>query len=593
MRVLELADVAGPGVVEERAHRVRRPARAAAAPRRSACFSTRCSTRSGMSSRRSRSGGSRSGTTRSRNQRSSRNFPSFTRAREVLVRRRDDPHVRLARLAAADRDVLAVLQDAEELRLERGREEPELVEEERPALGLREEARPRLLGAGERALLVPEQLRLGEVLRDGAHVERDVRARRAPATCACAARASEVLAGAGLALDEDRHVGRRDRARASPRASFIGWDLPMIPCTPNSPGERAPQPRVLALHARVLDGARDDDLELLRLERLLEVVERARLHRLDRGLDGGERGDEDDRDLRDLRLEAAQPLEPVDARHAQVGDDRVELGALDRGQRLRHRGEVEDLVASARACASSSARAESRSSITIKLAASSRSPRLPAACACRVTVGPRLARAPPARRAAGCGTSRRARARSRPRPSRRAPPPPAARWRGRGRCPFAFVVKNGSNTCAATSGAHARAGVRDLDHDAASPSRRARATSAPPPRSLHRLHRVHAEVQERLAEELGVGDDVRQVGLDLDRAARPSPARRPGPPPRPPRAGSARRGCAMRVDGAGAREHEEALDERRRRASTSRRIASTSRLHARRRGGSSRAATEA
>ena len=100
-----------------------------------------------MSSRRSRSGGSRSGTTRSRNQRSSRNLPSFTRrARSSFVAAITRTFA-LRGLAAADRDVLAVLQHAQQLRLERRREEPELVEEERPALRLGEEARRRACSA--------------------------------------------------------------------------------------------------------------------------------------------------------------------------------------------------------------------------------------------------------------------------------------------------------------------------------------------------------------------------------------------------------------------------------------------------------------
>ena len=100
---------------------------------------------------------------------------------EVAVRGRDHPHVDLLDARGADGLDLALLQDAEELRLEPDGELANLVEDEGPAVGLREEAAPGLRRAGERAARVAEQLGLGELLRDRAAVEaheRAVRARR-------------------------------------------------------------------------------------------------------------------------------------------------------------------------------------------------------------------------------------------------------------------------------------------------------------------------------------------------------------------------------------------------------------------------------
>src|SRR5436190_2098094 len=71
---------------------------------------------------------------------------------EVAVRRGHDADVDRDRPGASDAVHLAFLEDAEELRLERGRVLPHLVEEERAALGQLEAS---LLGrerAGERAL---------------------------------------------------------------------------------------------------------------------------------------------------------------------------------------------------------------------------------------------------------------------------------------------------------------------------------------------------------------------------------------------------------------------------------------------------------
>ena len=55
---------------------------------------------------------------------------------------------------------LAVLQHAQQLRLELGRHVADLVEEQRAAVGLHEEAPARRGGAGEGALHVAEQLAL-------------------------------------------------------------------------------------------------------------------------------------------------------------------------------------------------------------------------------------------------------------------------------------------------------------------------------------------------------------------------------------------------------------------------------------------------
>ena len=59
---------------------------------------------------------------------------------EVLVRRRDDAHVRLQRRVAADAVVLAVGEHAQQAHLQVGRHVADLVQEQRAALGLLEAA---------------------------------------------------------------------------------------------------------------------------------------------------------------------------------------------------------------------------------------------------------------------------------------------------------------------------------------------------------------------------------------------------------------------------------------------------------------------
>ena len=76
---------------------------------------------------------------------------------QVLVRRRQHAHVHLARRALAERVDFALLQEAQELRLQGERQVAYLVEEERAALGRADESVVVRVRARERALAVPEQ----------------------------------------------------------------------------------------------------------------------------------------------------------------------------------------------------------------------------------------------------------------------------------------------------------------------------------------------------------------------------------------------------------------------------------------------------
>ncbi len=132
---------------------------------------------SGMSSRRSRSGGSEIPATLSRKKRSRRNFPSSTmraRSRFVAATIAD---VDLAGPLAADAADLALLQHAQQLALHAGRHLADLVEEQRAAVGDLEQAARVVLGAGEGAARVAEQRRFEQRLRDRGAVFADERLR--------------------------------------------------------------------------------------------------------------------------------------------------------------------------------------------------------------------------------------------------------------------------------------------------------------------------------------------------------------------------------------------------------------------------------
>ena len=79
---------------------------------------------------------------------------------QVARARRDDAHVELPRPVLADAADLAFLQGAQELGLERRRQVPDLVEEDRAALRLFEQAFPVPVRSGERAAGMPEELAL-------------------------------------------------------------------------------------------------------------------------------------------------------------------------------------------------------------------------------------------------------------------------------------------------------------------------------------------------------------------------------------------------------------------------------------------------
>src|SRR5256885_6101028 len=211
--------------------------------------------------------------------------------RETLVGRRDDADVHPKRLRAAEALELALLEHAQDLGLGHRREVGALVEEERAPAGQLEAALLPPRRAGERALLVAEQLRLEQRLGQRGAVDRDERA-AAPRRARVDRAGDELLAGAALALDEhrrgaagdlleERHHPAERGARADDRALLEQVVEPLL--------ERA----VLLDQVSALEGLADQAQELGALERLGEEVVRALLHRLDRLLDRAEGGQED------------------------------------------------------------------------------------------------------------------------------------------------------------------------------------------------------------------------------------------------------------------------------------------------------------
>ena len=137
--------------------------------------------------------------------------PRFDRPFEVGVGRRDQPHVHLLRSGAADALDLAGLDHPQQHHLHLGRGLADLVQEQRAAVGALEVAGLVAHRAGVGPLGRSEQLGGGERRRDGAHVHRQ-EGLVAPRAGLMDGVGDELLAGAGLAAEQHRHLEVGDAA---------------------------------------------------------------------------------------------------------------------------------------------------------------------------------------------------------------------------------------------------------------------------------------------------------------------------------------------------------------------------------------------
>ena len=156
--VLQLAHVAAPGMRRQPQQRRRATAAGTAArsPRRSGARNARRAPRCRRAAR--AAAGCAATTTFRRKYRSSRNAPRCDLGRQVAVGGGEDAHVHPHRRGAAEPVDLALLQRAQQLGLQPDVHLADLVEQQRAAIGRLELADAARDGAGERALLVAEQL---------------------------------------------------------------------------------------------------------------------------------------------------------------------------------------------------------------------------------------------------------------------------------------------------------------------------------------------------------------------------------------------------------------------------------------------------
>ena len=175
---------------------------------------------------------------------------------EIAPRRREHAHVDRLEGAAAHALHLLLAERAQELGLQVDGQLAELVEEERPAVGLGERALAPLGGPGERAFLVAEEDALGERRRDAAAVDHDERRRPCWSLASWMALATSSLpvpVSPRMSTDERRVRDLLEHAE----------DAPHLGAVAHQRAEAVGEPDVdLALGLRLDDDARAADREL-------------------------------------------------------------------------------------------------------------------------------------------------------------------------------------------------------------------------------------------------------------------------------------------------------------------------------------------
>ena len=149
-----------------------------------------------------------------------------------------------------------------------------------PLIGTLDLADRLLDRAGECAALVAEQLGLQQVLRDRAAVDGDERLLGARSEVVQRLR-QRLLAGAALAQQQHRHVGRRELldVAAELQHRLVGGDDPLDRRACRHRGKAA----VLVLQPMQVETALDDRAQHLELDRLLAEIVGAEADRLQRG----------------------------------------------------------------------------------------------------------------------------------------------------------------------------------------------------------------------------------------------------------------------------------------------------------------------
>ena len=283
-----------------------------------ALFCRKCRASGPMSSGRSRSGGSRRRTTLSRCSRSSRNRPEAHALLEVLVRRRDDAHARLAaargRRRGSTRRPRARAAGAPAGRAACRRSRRGTACRPRPARSARGASACAPVNAPRSWPKSSDSSRSFGI----AAVLIATNGPRARGLCRCSARATSSLPVpdspviSTVAFDCDRRPIARN-------TSCIAGAWPSISGVSAADGAAACRRRRLGARAA------DQRERVVDVERLRQVLERAALERRHRAVEVRVRGHDDHRHVRIALLDLVEQREARFARHADVGDQHLRL----------------------------------------------------------------------------------------------------------------------------------------------------------------------------------------------------------------------------------------------------------------------------
>jgi hypothetical protein len=247
--------------------------------------------------------------------------------------------VDLDRLARAERPHGALLQHAQQLHLQRGRHVPDLVEQQRAAVGLLEQALVVGVRVGEGAFHVAEQLGFEQRFGNGAAIDRDEGLVGAGAGAVDGAR-QQFLAGARVAAQQHRGVRLGDHAR-------LGQQLRHAIAAAHDLGAPALVARAGGRAGGGAECERLGDLleQLAAIVGLGEIGENAARGSLDRVGNGAVRGQQDHRQRGMALADLVEQLEPVAPGQAHVAEHQLRMLDLELRERGFGRGHGRDLVA--------------------------------------------------------------------------------------------------------------------------------------------------------------------------------------------------------------------------------------------------------
>ena len=262
---------------------------------------------------------------------------------QIAVGGGHEPDVDPPRARGPDPEERPGLDRAQELHLAIRLHLADLVEEQGAAVGELDQPRLGPDRAGERALLVTEQLGLEDLARERAAVNRYERPRGSRRVFVDRP-GDELLAGAALAQDQYRRIGG-GHAIDDPQHLVHPGALGQETAEGRGAGCVGAQGHVVANELALLRRLAHDDVELFDLGRLGQVIVGTELHGLHRGGDLLEARQHDDlRRLRERR-QLAQDVDAFLVRHPHVQHHDVERGLSDALQRGHAVGHAFDLVA--------------------------------------------------------------------------------------------------------------------------------------------------------------------------------------------------------------------------------------------------------